>query len=464
MASLNPALKDFWRTKADIKVLKGGRASTKTWDASGIAIYLASRYTLKFLCMRQFQNRIRESVYASLVIQIERFGMADEFEVLNSTIKHRRTGSEFHFYGIHRNIAEIKGFEGADIGWIEEGEGLTAEQWAVIEPTLRKEGSEAWILYNPDLVTSFVESFKHDPDNGVIVRHINYDENPFISDTMMRKINRLKVADFDEYQHIYQGVPRTDDDSAIIKRSWVEAAIDAHIKLGIEITGSKRIGFDIADSGKDKNAQVYAHGITALWSENWQGREDELLQSCTRVYAKAIELGASIDYDSIGVGAGAGPKFQELNEARKDQLMIGKVKYSKFVAGAKVANPDGYYIDTEDEKIKNKDFFCNLKAQSWWLVADRFRNTYNSVVNGEKFPEDQLISISSEMPNIAATITQLCTLRRKFDVTGKVKAESKEDLAKRGIISPNDGDAFIMAYAPKEQNHFSAALDMAMGG
>ena len=93
--TLNPALKDFWKTKADTKVLKGGRASSKTWDAAGFAIFLASKYTVKFLCMRQFQNKIKESVYAILKIQIERFGLLNEFDILASEIKHKKTG--FHW-------------------------------------------------------------------------------------------------------------------------------------------------------------------------------------------------------------------------------------------------------------------------------------------------------------------------------------------------------------------------------
>lgn len=423
-----------------------------TWDAAGIAIFLASQYTLKFLAIRQYQNKIQESVYAILLIQIERFGMQDEFEILKTSIVHKATGSSFHFYGMNRNVAEIKGFEGADICWIEEGEGLTSEQWGIIEPTVRKEGSQIWILFNPRLVSDFViTNFKHDPDNHVIVRHINYDENPFISEKMLRTIERLKERDYEEYEHIYLGVPRNSDDQAVIKRSWVEAAIDAHIKLDIDPAGSKRIGFDIADSGADLCSQIYAHGIVALWGENWKAKEDELLHSCTRVYNKAIEYGASVDYDSIGVGASAGSKFNELNEKREEESLKGRVSHSKFNAGAKVIDPDGVYIDTGDEKIINKDHFANLKAQAWWLVADRFRNTYNAVVHGDEFDEDELISISSDMPNLEDLITQLSTPHRHFDNAGRVKVESKDDLAKRDIASPNDADAFIMAFAPREK-------------
>lgn len=461
--SLNPALKSFWETKADVKVLKGGRASSKTWDAAGFAIFLSSRYTVKCLCIRQFQNKIQESVYAILKLRIEQFGLESEFDIQKTTIIHKVTGSSFHFYGIHRNISEIKGFEGADICWIEEGEGLTAIQWSIIEPTIRKEGSEVWLLYNGRLISDFVETFVHDPANGIIVRHINYLENPFLSETMVRKIERLKNNDHDEYEHIYLGVPRSDDERVVIKRSWVEAAIDAHVHLGIEASGSKSVGFDVADGGKDLCSQLYRHGIVALWGEHWKAKEDELLKSCERVYASALEKSAHVNYDSIGVGAASGAKFDEMNDKRRKQGLGHVVSYSKFIAGGKVVDPEGNYIDAEEESITNHDFFENLKAQQWWVIADRFRNTYNAITKGEVFKDDELISISSDMPNLGHLVTELSTPRRDFAKSGKVKVESKEDLLKRDIPSTNDADAFIMAFADmSDGNNMNDLLEMAI--
>jgi phage terminase large subunit len=445
---LNPALKSFWRTKADTRVLKGGRASSKTWDTAGIAVFLSSQYKLKFLCMRQFQNKIQESVYSILCVQIERFGMQDEFEILKTSIVHKVTGSSFHFYGIHRNITEIKGFEGADVGWIEEAEGLTKDQWSVIEPTLRKEGAQAWIIYNPKFVNDYVETqFNHDPDNGVIVRHINYNENQFLSDTMKRKIQRLKDSDFEEYEHIYLGIPLTDDDRVIIKLSWIEASIDAHIKLNLEPNGKSRIGYDVADDGGDLNATVETKGFLTIDAQEWKGGEDELQESCRRVYNQASKSKALITYDSIGVGAGSGSNFKAMNIAKFGEGRENAkdyIKYQGFNAGSSVSNPDSYYGDP-DNKIKNKDHFSNSKAQEWWRVADMFRNTYNAV-NGKQYDNDNIIAISSECKHLDKLKTELSTPRRNFDTSGKVKVESKKDLSARNVASPNLADAFIEAY------------------
>lgn len=158
--TLNPALRDFWSRAANDngepirnRVLYGGRASSKSWDAAGFAIFLAQKYKVKFLCARQFQNKIEESVYALLVATIDRFGLRAQFRILDNKIIHRRTGSEFVFYGLWRHINEIKSLEGIDICWLEEAHALTEDQWRVLEPTIRKAGSQFWIIFNPQLST-----------------------------------------------------------------------------------------------------------------------------------------------------------------------------------------------------------------------------------------------------------------------------------------------------------------------
>ena len=415
-----------------------------------MAAFLARNYSVRFLCLRQFQNRIADSVYTVIKQKIEQAGWAKEFDIGVSTIRHKVTGSEFLFYGIARNIEEIKGTEGIDICWIEEGEGLTEEQWAVIDPTIRKEGSETWILWNPYLVSDFVQTkLPKLLGNDCVIKHINYTENPFLSETARRKAERLKEADPEAYEHIYLGIPLSDDNQVVIKRSWIQAAIDAHIQLKFGDNGRAVVGYDVADDGEDKNATAYAKGSVVYSVEQWKGGEDMLMQSCSRAYSEAMRHGAHLIYDSIGVGAGVGSKVNELNEASGTT----RVTHEGFNAGGKVANAESYYIkpSEHDKGIKNKDYFSNVKAQAWWLLADRFRNTYDAIRNGAKYEESELISISSSCQNLEELITELSTPRRRFDGNGRVKVESKDEMKKRGIASPNMADAFVMCYAPIEQ-------------
>lgn len=436
--TLNPNLKDFWLTPARYRVLYGGRSSGKSWDTAGFLIALSQMTKIRVLCTRQFQARITDSVYSLLKIQIERFNLQSKFRVLENKIICTTTGSEFLFYGLWRSIDEIKSLESIDIAWHEEAALMTESQWNVINPTIRKEGSQHFFVFNPQLATDFVwKKFIVNKPKGAIVRKINYDENPFLSKTMLDVIEAAKTEDEDDFNHVYLGEPKDTSDEAIIQRKHIIAALDAHIKLGIEIAGKNKIGFDVADAGEDMCATVSFSGSLVTGIDTWKAKEDELLKSCSRVYARAREESAMIVYDAIGVGASAGAKFNELNQ----QTTQSPIAHQKFFAGGSPAKPDRFYKQT---KIKNRDFFANIKAQAWWITSDRLMNTYNAVVNGQEFSQDELLFIDSTIPNLEQLINELTTPKRDYDLAGRVKVESKKDLAKRDIKSPNIADAFVM--------------------
>ena len=105
---LNPALKDFWKVRARNRVLEGGRASSKSHDAAGKVIDIASKCKVRVLCVRQFQNKIADSIYTLLKAKIEQFGYQHLFRITNNSIIGIESGSEFMFYGLARNITEIK--------------------------------------------------------------------------------------------------------------------------------------------------------------------------------------------------------------------------------------------------------------------------------------------------------------------------------------------------------------------
>lgn len=434
MYQLNPNLRGFWRTRKPYKILRGGRFSGKTHDAGGMAAFLARNYSLRFLCIRQFQARIADSVYTVIKEKIEAAGWQDEFDIGVSTIRHKVTGSEFLFYGIARNLNDIKGTEGVDVCWIEEAEGLTEEQWSIIDPTIRKEGAEVWILFNPHLMTDFVMSkLPTMLGDSCITRHINYDENVFLSQTAREKAERLRLADPEAYNHIYLGQPKTNDDAAVIKLSWIEAAIDAHLKLGIDLSGGRTVGYDVADSGGDDNACAVFDGSVCIDIDDWSAPEDELKESALRAWSHVGN--GSMLYDSIGIGAHVGSTLK--GEGIKDG-------YYKFNAAGAVVDPDNEYA----HGITNKEKFENLKAQAWQDVADRFRNTYNAVMKGEIFAPSELISISIKIKKLDQLKMELATPRKRYSKRGLDMVETKDELARRGIKSPNLADAYVMGACP----------------
>ncbi len=447
MASLNPCLKDFWKTTkvngqdVRFRVLYGGRMSSKSHDAAGIAIARANFRRENVLCMRMFQNKISDSVYTLLVQKIHAFKLNNVFEIQKNCIRHKITGSVFNFYGIARNIEEIKSYEGATIGWIEEAQSLTKEMFNTIRPTImRNEGAEMWFVFNPQYDYDYIyDTFIINQPKGTLVRKINYDENPFLGNNALSDIQSAFEEDYDLANHVYNGVPLQDDAKTIIKRSWLEACVDAHLKitaLDEEWDGIKVIGFDVADDGDDLCANAGMDGSILNLIDEWAASEDELLRSTQRTLHNAHKIGASkIGYDSIGVGAGTGSQLNNMNFT----------EHFKFNSGSKVVDPNRKYGTTN---IKNKDFFANYKAQSWWALADRCRNTYNAVTKGMSFHAKDMFSINSssiDQKLLNKLILELSRPQRDFDQRGKICVEKKKDLLKRGVKSPNIADSIVIA-------------------
>ena len=198
---LNPNLKTFWKTKAQIKVLQGGRMSSKTEDTAGVLAYLASQYTIRVACLRRFQNKISESVYKTLKRKI----LEDEYLKPLFTI----------------NETSIKSLEGFDIAWCEESQSISKRSIELLLPTIRKKDSEVWFSWNPYMDNDPVETMINwNKDEDSICIHVNYLENPFIDDILIKEAERHKRNKPDSFDHVWLGKYATKSDSQIFKDKY----------------------------------------------------------------------------------------------------------------------------------------------------------------------------------------------------------------------------------------------------
>lgn len=424
-------------SKARYKVLYGGRGSGKSYFLAELAVEVSRRIGTVILCAREFQGSLDDSVYQLLIETIERLGYADEFDILKSTITHKGTGAKFVFYGIKNNVTKIKSIQGVGVCWVEEAEAVTKNSWDVLIPSIRGDkNAEIWVSFNPkNILDDTYQRFIVHPPKDSIVLKANYDINPHFADTpLLADMLECKERDEDLYRHIWLGEPVADSELAIIKPSWIEAAIDAHEKLGFPAAGRRILGFDVADEGDDANATVLRHGSVVTDMQQWRGQD--VIYSADKVYLYAQEQNIDrIVYDNIGVGAGVKAQFRRKN---------GKVQTLGFNAGGAVYKPDAKYTDDK----KNRDMFANIKAQAWWMVRDRFYKTWRAVHHGDSYTEDQLISLSSSLHELEYLTAELSRPQVDYDQNGRVKVESKKDMKKRGIPSPNRADALVMAFAP----------------
>ncbi len=229
-------------------------------------------------------------------------------------------------------------------------------------------------------------------------------------------------------------------EGVVIPSAWVQAAIGAHIKLGIAPTGAKRGGLDVADEGIDKNAFAGRHGFLLEYMESWSGKGGDIYSTVVKAFSicDRHQYG-TFDYDADGLGAGVRGDARVINEKRRDEG-VKQVNDQPFRGSGAVHDPEGQMIK---ERL-NKDFFANAKAQSWWALRMRFQATYRAVVEGMDFDPDEIISISPTLNELSLLTMELSQPTYTINAVGKVVIDKAPD----GTKSPNLADSVMICYQP----------------
>lgn len=205
--TLPAAYKPLWQP-ARYKVYYGGRGAAKDWSFARVLLVRAAERPLRVLCLRELQGSIKDSVHRLLSDQIKALRLEEFYRVTDSEIR-GANGSLFLFRGVRHNTTEIKSIEGVDVAWVNEAQAVTADSWEIINPTIRKSGSEIWVSFNPDSPDD--ETYKRfvvDGRPGAMVRHVTYRDNPWFSDELRSEMDWDRAHRPDLYRWKWEGEPR----------------------------------------------------------------------------------------------------------------------------------------------------------------------------------------------------------------------------------------------------------------
>lgn len=210
-----PEALEFLFEPARYKVLYGGRGGAKSWGVARYLLLEGARRKLRVLCAREFQVSIADSVHALLAAQVTELGLAGFYTVTKTGIA-GANGTDFLFSGLWHNIDNIKSKEGIDVVWVEEAQTVSKVSWDKLIPTIRKDGSEIIITFNPELDTdeTYVRFVKNTPANAT-VRKINWSDNPWFPKVLREEKDDLRARDFDAYLTVWEGHCRQTLDGAI---------------------------------------------------------------------------------------------------------------------------------------------------------------------------------------------------------------------------------------------------------
>lgn len=210
------------------KILYGGRDAMKSWSFAQQLILDGADRKLRWLCARETQKSMVDSVHKLLGDTIERLGMQDEYTITHDTID-GRNGTEILFAGI-KQAKNIKSYESCDGVWVEEAQVVSKSSWEILLPTIRKAGSEIWVSFNPELDTD--DTYKRwvlNPPPGAVVIKIGWEDNPWLSEISRTKIEHLRETDPTAFANVYGGECKSSVEGAIFAAEMKKALADGRI-------------------------------------------------------------------------------------------------------------------------------------------------------------------------------------------------------------------------------------------
>lgn len=315
------------------------------------------------------------------------------------------------FQGIHaRRVLVI----------IDEACGVPKALFDAVESLVTNENCRVLAIGNPDDPTSFFAD-THKPDSGWHSIKISAFETPnftgeFVPDEVAEQLTS-PIWVQEREKRWGRGSPLWTSkveaefpdvsDNTLIQPKWIEAA-KARDLSGLEVG---QFGADIARYGPDETCVYRNRGghVRLVYSRHKQDTAKTTDDFAAILNSQGV-LRVPMAVDVIGVGAGV-----------YDQLRDRQLPVAAFHGGLRAFN---------DVR------FINKRAEAFWLLRTMF--------------EEGLIDIDPADEELQG---QLLSIRYWIDGRGKIHIESKEDMADRGVASPDRADAVMMSVQPGLRVH-----------
>ena len=199
--------------------------------------------------------------------------------------------------------------------------------------------------------------------------------------------------------------PESASDS-LFEIGWIEAAMRRKLEPGSPVV----IAVDVARFGADETILALRRGDCVMDIRAYRGIDT--MQTARRAREWAAEVGASVvTVDEIGVGAGVVDRMEEEGVPGLVPVQFGGRPFA----------------------VREGRQFLNLRAQTFFALRDRLRGG------------------TITLPPDAALQAQLVNLHYGYTLTGQIVIESKDELRRRGLPSPDRADAIALLFGPSAE-------------
>jgi phage terminase large subunit len=275
---LPPKLLPVFAGEAMYRGAYGGRGSAKTRSFATMTAVRALMWAREgregiILCGREYMNSLDESSMAEVkaAIRAEPW-LAASFDVGEKYIRTTDRRVEYKFSGLRHNLDSIKSKARILLLWVDEAEPVSDTAWSTAIPTVREEGAEIWVTWNPRRKKSATHKrFREDPPTGSKIVQLNWRDNPFFPSILKKtRLDDLNKRP-DAYDHVWEGDFVKALEGAYFAKQLAEAKLQGRIcALNADPLLPIHAVFDIGGAGAKADAM-------AIWITQWVGPQIRIL-------------------------------------------------------------------------------------------------------------------------------------------------------------------------------------------
>ena len=292
--------------------------------------------------------------------------------------------------GIHEDFVLIVG---------DEATGVPDPVFRPLEATLTRKCNLCLLTFNPTKGKGFAYDTQYKERDQWVTFRWNSEESELVTRESIDRLERKYGRESNAFRIRVLGLPPLSGENEVIPWDWIEEAVDRDLE---PLSDDKLIYSLDVGAGGDDSILLKRHGPRVLSLEakgynestkvvDWAVRE-------TLANPPTIFFG-----DPIGWGWGVMGEI----ERRVKHLDVDVVQVNV------------------SEHSYSPDRFYRLRDELWWTLRETFERGHLSI------PDDPILKGDLNAPHYD-------------DSTGVIKVESKADLKRRGVESPNRADALMM--------------------
>lgn len=287
----------------------------------------------------------------------------------------------------------------------DEASGVPEAVFEAAAGSMSGESATTILLGNPTKGSGFFYDTHHRLRNLWKTLRVSCHDSKRVSKAFIEDMKTRYGEDSNAFRIRVLGEFPTADDDTVISLELVEAAMRRDVQA--YENAPTLWGVDVARFGDDKSALAKRKSNELLEPiRKWTRLDTMQLTGAIKAEWDAMrpsERPAEILVDAIGIGAGVADRLRELG------LPARAINVS--------------------ESPGMQDVYLNLRAELWFKMRDWLAGRQC------RMPEDENLT------------SELVTPRYKFTSSGKIQIESKEDMKKRGLPSPDGAEAFMLTFA-----------------